>query len=91
MIDAERRRASLFATQQAKDIMLIAAGDALGFGPVQAKRLSDAFDKILIDYTLLTLEDSKDDKDLWYTRSKIDERLKKICGEHFRPWEERYK
>lgn len=25
-----------------------------------------------------------------YTRGVVDRRLKKICGEHFVPWEERY-
>lgn len=80
-----------FAIQQAKDMMLIAAGDALGFGPERAKRLSDAFDKAFTDYATLTLDDAKSDKDIWYTKAKIDERLKQVCGEHFVPWEERYK
>ena len=80
-----------FAIQQAKDMMLIAVGDAFGFGPDRAKRLSDAFDKAFTDYATLTLDDAKADKDIWYTKAKIDERLKEICGEHFVPWEERYK
>lgn len=37
-IAAERRNASMFAIQQAKDMMLIAVGDAFGFGPDRAKR-----------------------------------------------------
>ena len=90
-IAIERRDASMFAIQQAKDMMLIAAGDALGFGPDRAKRLSDAFDKAFTDYATLTLDDAKADKDIWYTKAKIDERLKEICGEYFSPWEERYK
>ena len=89
-IAAERRNASMFAIQQAKDMMLIAVGDAFGFGPDRAKRLSDAFDKAFTDYATLTLDDAKADKDIWYTKAKIDERLKEICGEHFSPWEERY-
>ena len=80
-----------FAIQQAKDMMLIAVGDAFGFGPDRAKRLSDSFDKAFTDYATLTLDDAKADKDIWYTKAKIDERLKEICGEHFVPWEERYK
>ena len=32
----------------------------------------------------------KDDEKFAYTRGVVDRRLKKICGEHFVPWEERY-
>jgi hypothetical protein len=81
----------MFAIQQSKDMMLIAAGDALGFGPERAKRLGDAFDAVFTEYCATLVEDNKCDKDNWYTRAKIDERLKQICGEHFVPWEERYK
>ena len=47
--------------------------------------------KTLRDVTDMTVQDGKTDKQLWYTKAKLDERLKQIYGEHFRPWEERYK
>ena len=36
------------------------------------------------------LADQKDDEKFAYTRGVVDRRLKKICGEYFVPWEERY-
>lgn len=87
----EMMRARLFALQQAKDMMLIAANEEFGFGPDRAKRLSDAYDRTFVAYAELTIDDAKDDKDIWYTKAKIDERLKQICGEFFVPWDVRYK
>ena len=89
--EMERRAANNFMLQQAKDMMLIAANEAFGFGPDRLKRLSDAFDSVATIYAELALEDAKDDRNMWYTKAKTDETLKRICGEHFRPWEERYK
>ena len=80
-----------FAVQQSKDIMLIAAHRAFGFGPDRAKILGDTFDRVFEEYATMTVEDAKNDKEIWYTKDKIDRALKEICGEHFEPWEERYK
>ena len=80
----------IFTIQQCKDIALMAAGDEFGFGPERAKRLADAFDKTFMEYALTVVKDAKGDRDLWYTKAKIDERLKKICGKYFKPWSERY-
>lgn len=87
---AELSAARLFAVQQSKDIMLIAANVAFGFGPDRAKKLGDAFDEVWREYAAMTVNDAKDDKEIWYTKAKIDDLLKDICGEHFVPWEERY-
>lgn len=32
-----------------------------------------------------------DTPDMEYTKAKLDQRLKQICGDKFQPWEERYK
>lgn len=88
--EREMACARLFAIQQSKDMMLIALGDEFGFGPDRAKRMSDAFDETFRKYAELTVSDAKDDKEIWYTKAKVDERLKQICGEHFVPWDERY-
>lgn len=80
-----------FAIQQSKDMMLIAASDAFGFGPERAKRLADAYDKVFFQYAELTIDDAKVDKTIDYTKGKVDERLQKICGKYFEPWEERYR
>lgn len=79
-----------FTLQQCKDIMLISAHEAFGFGPDRAKVLGDMFDKVFAEYAEMTIADSKDDKELWYTKTKMDAKLKEVCGENFSPWEERY-
>ena len=68
----------------------IAANAEFGFGPERLKRLSDAYDATFMEYATVTLDDAKSDKQLWYTKGKVDQELKRICGEHFVPWEERY-
>ena len=87
----ELMRARLFAIQQSKDMMLISVGDEFGFGPDRAKRLSEAFDETFTKYAELTISDAKADKEIWYTKAKVDERLRQICGEHFVCWEDRYR
>ena len=79
-----------FTMQQCKDMMLIAAHEAFGFGPDRAKVLGDTFDKVFLEYAQMTIADSRDDKELWYTKEKVDTKLKEVCGENFSPWQERY-
>ena len=86
----EMERARLFTIQQCKDMMLIAANEAFGFGAERLKRLSDAYDATFMEYANMTLSDAKEDKQLWFTKGKVDQQLEKICGEYFIPWEERY-
>lgn len=83
--------ARMFTLQQCKDVMLIAAHTEFGFGTDRIKRLSDAFDAAMMEYARLVIEDAESDKQIWYSKAKIDEQLQKICGEYFEPWEERYK
>lgn len=71
--------------------MLIAAGQALGCGSVLAKKLGDAFDQVFEEYAVMVNEDAQNDRQLWYTKEKLDRALKIVCREHFVPREERYK
>lgn len=87
---AELRASRIFCVQQSKDIMLIAANRVFGFGPDRAKKLADAFDEVYREYATLCVTDAKDDKEIWYTKEKMDRALQEICGEHFEPWDERY-
>ena len=52
------------------------------------------FDKLYESYPLnlaqMTLDDAECDRQIVYTKAKVDERLKEICGEHFVPCEDRY-
>lgn len=83
----------LFTIQQCKDMMLIAASDALGCGAERLKKLSESFDEAYSHYMRGALEEDnggKGDRELTYTRESIDRKLKEICGKYFQPWEERY-
>ncbi len=87
---AELRASRIFTVQQSKDMMLLAANRAFGFGPERAKQLADALDAVWREFALLTVEDAKDDKEIWYAKDKLDAALRAVCGDHFVPWEERY-
>lgn len=91
MLGRVKESARRFAVQQSKDIALIAAHEAFGLGPERLKRFSDVFDRIFLEYADMVLEDAKSDRDVEYTKAKIDEILKSICGPYFDPWKERYK
>ena len=88
---AEMQASRLFVIQQCKDMMLIAANEAFGFGQDRIKKLSDTFDAVFERFANLVIEDAKDDAAIWYSKSIIDQRLKEICGEHFVEWDERYR
>lgn len=87
---AEKAALTSFCTQQSKDIMLIAAHRAFDFGPDRAKLLSDTFDQVWREFAQITVDDAKDDKEIWYAKELWDRALRDICGEHFVPWDERY-
>lgn len=79
-----------FTIQQCEDMMIIAANRAFGFGADRAKVLVNEYRAVLLEYAKMTLDDAKDDKQIWYTKGKVDDQLKQICGDWFVPWEERY-
>ena len=83
---AQRR----FTLQQAADMMLIAANEAFGFGPERLHRLLLAYQETWDEYADLALDDAAADKDIEYTRAKIDEKLRQICGPYYVEWGERY-
>lgn len=78
-------------TQMCLDAAMIAANEVFNMGPSRAKAFADAFSSALKEIATMTVQDGKSDKQLWFTKTKLDERLKQICGENFQPWEERYR
>ena len=74
--------------QMCKDAAMIAANEALGMGEGRCVAFSQAFDKALNEIVHTCLEDTPD---IEYTKEVIDRQLKAICGEHFAPWEVRYR
>lgn len=81
---AEQRR---MVIQQCCDMVMIAAHEAFGFGPERLHRLLLAYQDTWDEYATMTLEDAVD---MEYTKHRVDEALKSICGDWFQPWEERY-
>lgn len=79
------------ACQMVTDAALLAAHDVFQLGPGRAAKFVAAIGKYTNEIAALLVEDAKTDRDYIYTREKVDERLKQICGDNFTPWEERYK
>lgn len=86
-MEAKAARREMTALQMAKDAALLAAAEVFRMGPGRVPAFSAAFDAALHDIAKMTVEDTKD---MEYTKTKLDQRLRQICGEHFVPWEERY-
>lgn len=76
--------------QLAQDAAMIAANEVLQMGPGRAPDFANKMREVVNEIAGVMLADQKDDEKFAYTRGVVDRRLKKICGEHFVPWEERY-
>lgn len=76
--------------QMCIDSAFMAANDVFQMGPGRCEQFGQAMTDYLMEMADMMNEDGKTDKDLTYTCEKVDKRLKKICGEKFQPWEERY-
>lgn len=86
----EMEQTRVFTMLWCADAAILAANEVF-------KRKGDKlveFAKIMERYSQeiakITLEDAKADKDIEYTKAKVDERLKAILGDSFQPWDERY-
>lgn len=77
--------------QMGQDAATIAAHDVLGMGPGRAVAFTVAYREAMNEMANLAVEDAKEDKELWYSKAKLDEKIKAIVGEeNFAPWDERY-
>lgn len=90
-VDRQLSESRSIHTQMCLDAAMIAANEVFNMGPTRAKAFADAFSSALREIATMTVQDGKSDKQLWFTKAKLDERLKQICGESFQPWEERYR
>lgn len=79
-----------FAIQFCMDGVAIGLNEHLG---LEGQELLDCMKVIgseIMKIAGLTVEDSKDDKEIVYTKDQVDKRLKQILpSEAFKPWEER--
>lgn len=79
------------ALQMGLDAATIAANKVLQLGKGRAEEFGIEYMKAIREIAELTIEDSKDDKELVYSREKLDQRILGIVGDdNFEPWEERY-
>ena len=75
-------------TQMCLDAAMIAANEVFNMGPSRALAFLVAFSQALVEIAEMTVSDTPD---MEYTKIKLDQRLKQICGNNFQPWEERYR
>lgn len=91
MLEAEYLRKLDVALQMGLDAGMIAANEVLNLGPGRAEAFRIAYITTMNEMAAMLAVDSKDDRDLEYSREVIDRRIKSIVGpEHFKPWDARY-
>lgn len=72
------------------DMVTVALG-RMGFRESRFRKFDETLTAVCEDYGKLILADSKDDVDIWYSKDKLDEELKRYVGSLFVPYEDRYK
>lgn len=86
----ELEQMRLFTMQWCADAAALAANDVFKRKGKKIVEFLKAMEKYSQEIASTTLEDAKTDKDIEYTKAKVDERLKEILGDDFQPWDERY-
>ena len=90
-LEAKYRYQLQLAMQMGLDAGMIAANEVLGMGAGRAEKFRTAYIEAVNEMSRMTVVDDKDDPDFAWTKSKVDERIKRIVGEdNFVPWDERY-
>ena len=79
-----------FTMQWCADAAILAANEVFQRKGKKLVEFHNAFIKYAHEIAEMTLDDAKGDRDLEYTKAKIDERMQELLGEDFQPWEERY-
>lgn len=86
------REARLFSIKWCADAAILAANEVFHRKGDIIAEFQKAFCKYAIEIAEMTEEDAKADREMVYTKTKLDERLLDILGEkYFVPWDERYK
>lgn len=87
---AARRRQILFTVQWCCDAAVLAANEVFHRRGEKLAEFAQKFSDYAGEIAALTLEDAKSDREMEYTKIKMDERLKLLLGDAFQPWDERY-
>lgn len=78
-----------FDIQQCMDMAMIALHEEFGFGPKYNARFEAAFRRVFVEYADICVDDAADDRELTYTKTKVDRALAAACGDIL-PFDERY-
>lgn len=89
---ADFQRMLKMGLQTSHDAALMAIDDVFDVNAYSAEKFNKAHIKYVNDIARLTIEDSKSDPNIVYTKEDIDRRLLQIVGkDNFVPWDERHK
>lgn len=81
---------TLFTMQWCADAAAIAANEVFNRKGDKIAEFLKKMSEYSREIAEMTDSDARGDKTIEYTKTKIDEKLKEILGEHFEPWDERY-
>lgn len=87
---AEIKIHRLFTMQWCADAAILAAHEVFQRKGEKIVEFNNAFMKYANEIAEMTLADAKDDKQIEYTKGKVDKELEEILGDKFQPWEVRY-
>lgn len=73
--------------QMCLDAAMMAANEVLSMGPTRVPPFTTAYSCALTEIADMTVDD---DGGIVVVKKHLDERLQKICGPHFQPYDERY-
>ncbi len=79
-----------FTMQQCLDMAMLALNAEFNFGPTYNRRFEKRFREIFVDFADLCVEDGADDEELWFTKEKLDQMMRRAYGEDLLPFDERY-
>ena len=84
-------RDRVFTMQWCADAAILAAHEVFNRKGEKLVEFALTMQRYANEISRLTLDDAKDDKDIEYTKAKVDKALKDILPEErFQPWDERY-
>ena len=86
----EMKRHRLFTIQWCADAAILAANEVFQRRGEKLVEFYNAFVRYAHEIAEMTMTDAKDDKEIAYTKGKLDKQLQELLGEDFIPWEERY-
>lgn len=89
--DGEYQKARSSGQIVESDLMLIALKEMGVLGPKRIPELNRIMIRLRREFAATVVDDARDDREIWYSKSKFDEQLRAAVGdEYFVPWEVRH-